>query len=175
MSEIAFETAAQAIRWALRTQPQQAGSTLASLMVRTSQGGMDALERAGQAAMILRRLQELPERVRAILYARHAPRTVPCDCGRACCSGDARNEVWRDAVVLVATYASDAIQTRGEGRHRLRLALVARYFGHADSITDIAERCGVSRRTATDENGLLVPWLRAAEQHAGQAAEALWP
>lgn len=161
-----FESAADALRFAFHFSHQQYDRPLINRMADKRLGGegkgLSGLDGAAQAGMIRRELSELSNLHQALLIARFAPHFLPCSCSRACCSGQAINFEWREAVRTVTSHACEVLPG-GAGKFRLRQELVARHFGHKGTLTDIAERCGVRRQAASDHNSLIINWLRGSQ------------
>lgn len=173
MSEEAlFKSAADALRFAFNYSHQQYDRPLMNRMMGGEGGsgkGLSGLDGAAQAGMIRRELSTLSNLQRAALLARHAPHTLPCTCRRPCCTGQSVNFEWRDAVNTVASYACDLVPG-GAGRFRLRRDLVFRLYGSGRTLASIAKRCGVTERTVSTHNGLIVPWLRGTPERKDRPA-----
>ncbi len=56
--------------------------------------GLGGGDGAAQAGMIRSEVEQLDRIAQAFLVARFAPASIPCDCGRPCCSGRQSNEEW---------------------------------------------------------------------------------
>ena len=163
--EVLFKSAADALRFAFNFSHQQYDRPLMNRLADKRLGGGKGLvgpDGAGQAGMIQRRLEDLPNLHRAILFARFLPRTSPCACGSLCCSSQRKNLVWEEAASAIGAYATEAIPD-GAGRYRLRTALVRRFYGAKDTQAKIADDVGVSLRTVQKESALVANWLRGTK------------
>lgn len=169
--EALFKSAADALRFAFHFSHQQYDRPLINRMADKHLGGdgkgLSGNDGAGQAGMIRRELSTLSNLHLAILTARFAPQFFPCSCARPCCSGKAINFEWREATRAVAAHACESLQG-GAGKFRLRHELVLRYYGTKDTLTDIADRCGIRRQAASDHNSLIVTWLRGSQAKKGK-------
>lgn len=115
-------------------------------------GGQDG---AGQAGMILRRVDELPPTHAAIIRALYAPRTKPC----TCCGGDTRTVEFSMAIREISNAAIAALSGCASN-NRLREGIVYRLFGEKVVLAELAEYCGVDQDTATKHNQRVTVWLR---------------
>lgn len=164
--EVLFKSASDALRFAFNYSHQQYDRPLMNRMMGGQGGsgkGLSGLDGAAQAGMIRRELSALSNLYRAVLVARHAPRSFPCTCGRSCCAGSSINLEWREAVNAVASYATDMVPG-GHGRFRLRRELVFRIYGSGRTLAAIAQDCGVSEQTASEHNSRIVIWLRRGRE-----------
>jgi hypothetical protein len=132
---------------------------------RNSGKGLGGVDGAAQAGMIRRETETLPGLQGKILIARIAPQSIPCDCNAACCSGKQPNQEWALAVQEL-TRGCMTVLSGCMSHHRLRLAIVQKYFGLRVSLSEIAEHCGVNRDTASHHNNKIVKHLRAEESKA---------
>lgn len=164
MSEPLFGNAHQALMFAFNFSTQQYErplmNRLADNPAKEVSKGLSGLDGAGQAAMIFLQIERLPALLQFVLFAEYAPRRVRCDCGRPCCVGSRPNEYWRACIGEIAQQALMGV-LRGCVSHRvLRFGIVAREFGDRKvSVTDLADRVGVSRKTAFDHAARIRRWL----------------
>lgn len=136
--------------------------------------GLIGLDGAGQAGMILGVLRDAERGCglgcAMFMAARFAPHTEPCACGSACCAGMKRSRTWDEATRWIADMAIAPLSGRSSNR-RLRLGIVRRYYGEWINLSDLADRSGVARNTASDHNSLVTIWLRREESRLRHAAE----
>lgn len=172
--EITFESAFDAVRFALSYSVQQYGETL---MCKRFGGpplgsgmGLTGLDGAGQAGMIRRALWELPDLYVAVLVARAAPRDTPCACGAACCSKHRPNPEWQ-AVIAWLTEQS-AAHVGGFSHYQVRRAIIERIFGSHDDLKTIAQRCDVHRNTVGNHFAAVRLWLEGKRGRKGIQAQA---
>ncbi|WJJ93428.1 DNA-binding protein [Neopusillimonas aromaticivorans] len=159
--EVLFKSAADALRFAFNYSHQQYDRPMMNRLATAPVGegkGLAGQDGAGQAGMILSRLERLPNMHRAVLAVRFGPMSFPCSCGSACCSEQRRNLAWEAAAGAVGAYAAEAIPG-GAGRYRLRTELVRRFYGASGTLADVAEKVGVSLRTVASEAPLVEGWL----------------
>lgn len=124
--------------------------------------GLVGIDGAAQAGMIRAEVHALGRLAESILIARVAPRTTPCSCRAACCSGHRPNKEWTDAIA----YLSDEIRRSAlagcTSNGLLRRAYVVRYFSPREqriSIEQIADKYDVSRNTVSAHAGKVAGWL----------------
>jgi len=122
----------------------------------SSGGGMSGLDALGQSGMIRAQVKALGKLNEAILIARTAPRSKPCECKAACCSGMKANKEWTDAIA----YLSDHIRTTAlagcTANAILRREYVVRYFTHKKdrkTIESLARQYHVDRNTVSAHAG----------------------
>lgn len=162
-----FHSAEAALRFAL-TREGQPGRPLASRMTdasgpRSSFVGLDA---AAQAGMIVGALQPIGRVKYAVLCAKVAPSTVPCACRRACCRGWLPNQVWNEAIGVLA-YAAGKLDVCAGSHFRLRQAIIAKVCSEephhrhkAVTLAAIAKELEVDVGMVSDRHRAIVTWLR---------------
>lgn len=128
--------------------------------------GLSGLDGAAQAGFVRAELHSLGVIPEALLIARIAPRSQPCDCRRACCSGQSLNPEWIGAVEVIVQHTMAALSGCGIVHYRVRRASVLRYFGERVSLTEAAEICGISKNTVTDHNQKILKVLKTDEAAA---------
>lgn len=136
--------------------------------------GLVGLDGAAQAGMIRAEVQALGKLAEAIIVARIAPRSVPCHCRSACCSGKRPNREWTDAISYLADYVRTTALAGCVSNGILRREYVARYFsahGSRDSLDDVARKHGVSRQTVSAHAGKVARDLRRLEHMAQSAVD----
>jgi hypothetical protein len=122
---------------------------LASPAVGTGKG-LVGLDGAAQAGMIRAEVQSLGKLAEAIIIARIAPRSVPCHCRSACCSGKKPNKEWVYAISYLADHVRTTALAGCTANGILRREYVVRYFSRKDervSLEALAERYDVNRQT----------------------------
>lgn len=174
MEEPLFKSSADAIMFALRFSSQQyAQSAMAKQMKRTAsigQGrGLVALDGAGQAGIILRRLDALGELERACIVARYTDRTGECPC----CRQATASEEYRDAISTLASWAERTIE-HVTSVPRMRYAIVQEFYERRRSVRKVAEDIGMAKSTAYDQRTRIWPILDQLDKRAlGQIDELL--
>lgn len=166
-----FKTPADALLFAMRFSSEQyAESAMAKSMKgpSTSSGkGLVALDGAGQAGMILSRLDRLEQfgptgpLLRACTVARYSNRVQPCPC----CGSDVTTPEYKVAILALANWASEHVSSRNPVQ-RLLYAIVQDYFERTRSITATAKSIGVPPRTALDQKNKIWPLLSALDKDA---------
>lgn len=178
MSEIEFESAFDAVRFALCYSSQQYGETMMAKRLRgESVGtgmGLVGFDGAGQAGLIRRELWALPELHLSVLVARAAARDLPCSCGSTCCSGRTPNLEWQAAIGWLtdasAAYASSF------SHYRVRRAIIERIFGVKCNLVDIARACDAHVDTVSKHNAAVRRWIsgNSKTQALGVERVAWW-
>jgi hypothetical protein len=172
--EIIFDSAFDAVRFALSYSTQQYG---ASLMCTRFGGpalgsgmGLVGLDGAGQAGMIRRALWELSDLHLATLVARAAPREMPCTCGAVCCSKHRPNPEWQGAIKWLTEQS--AAHVSGFSHYQVRRAIIERIFGSREDLKEIATRCDVHRNTVGNHYAVVRMWLEGRKGRKGVHMQA---
>lgn len=161
-----FRTTEDALRFAFHYSGQSYErpimNRLADEPVRTfgETMGLSGNDGAAQAGMLWNQVMRLSDMSQFVLYAAYSARSVPCDCGRSCCSGYKPNPFWEACIVKI----EEAAVTRalaGCISHRiLRRQIVRRLFGDKSIVLqDVAARCEVAQNTASNHNQAIKEWL----------------
>ncbi|MCG1054092.1 DNA-binding protein [Mycetohabitans sp. B5] len=165
--DIQFKSAFDAVRFALCYSNQQYGETLMAKRLRCESvgGGMGlvGLDGAGQAGLIRRRIEELPELHMSVIVARAAPRDLPCSCRSTCCSGRTPNLEWRAAIDWLTT--ASAAYCSGFSHYRVRRAIIERMFGVKCDLADIAHDCTVHVNTVSKQNAAVRRWIEGGRKN----------
>lgn len=160
--ETLFRTPQDALIFAFNYSMQRADRTLVDRMAapaaRTGKG-LSGNDGAGQAGMIRRELEQLSDIERAVLVARFAPRSWPCACGRACCSGYTPNPEYQQAISLLTQAAMSVLAGRVV-HYQLRRALVEKAAGMKVEITTLAKKCEVNEKTADAHWQIIKVWFQ---------------
>ena len=155
----AFASVEAALRFAFSQVDRGEPDSLAKHQPR--RGGQsifeDKVERAAWSGDIKRRIAHMPRERSAILVVRFAPRSFPCSCRRACCSGWSKNEAWHEAAAVLV----DEVIVAGGAAHRsLRAGILKRWaIGEKLDIGVLADACGMHRNTAGKYNKVMRTWL----------------
>src|ERR1044072_4659199 len=169
-----FKSHDEALTCALRFSGQQYAQSPMSKALRQGdapigQGkGLHALDGAGQAAFILRRLDQLDKVHRAALVARFSARVEACPC----CGHDAPLPEYKESILLLAHWVQQYLP-RKDTPERMRYAIVQEYFERSRSIRKIAESIGMPARTALDYKDRIWPQLSQLDKIAHGNIEQL--
>ncbi|QCP50173.1 DNA-binding protein [Trinickia violacea] len=160
-TEKLFHTTEAALKFAFSYSMQQQDRPLVNRMaspaLRTGKG-LAGNDGAGQAGMLRRELQQLSELDRAVLIARFAPRSIPCQCRHSCCSGYKINPEWDDALRVLEQAA--LTQLAGHlSNYVLRRRLVEKSIGVKVELKALACACGVSENTASAHWKIIKEWM----------------
>ncbi|MBR8471951.1 MULTISPECIES: DNA-binding protein [Burkholderia] len=174
---IEFKSAFDAVRFALCYSSQQYGETIMAKRMRGEIGGdgmgLIGLVGAGQAGMIRRELETLPELHLSVIVARAAPHVLPCSCGSSCCSGSMPNLEWQAAIGWL-TRAS-AAYCSGFSHYRVRRAIIERLFGVKCDLSEIADECEAHRNTVSKQNAAVRLWIEGDRKgESVGVAEVAW-
>ena len=146
-----------AFNYSMQRQDRSLVDRLASPSPRTGKG-LSGNDGAGQAGMIRRELEQLSDLHRAALVARFAPRSWPCNCGSACCSGYMANPEYVAALRALEQAAMPVLA--GHLTHyRMRVRLVEKAMGAKVELAALAKECGVNEKTASAHWRLIKEWL----------------
>lgn len=166
-----FASAHGALKFALNYSHGTVKSTLGQLQGGGRAGrGLVGLDGAAQAGMIQAELSNLPLLHRYIAIARLALPKSECDCSRACCRRWRENPQWSEPIDWLAEHVLLAGLSGSISHHRLRRALVMRYFGMRENFVDIGKVCGVERHTASEFYKRVAEHFKIEERKAFNAA-----
>lgn len=166
-----FKSPDHAAMFALRYSSQQYPESPMSKMMRrkgavaVGQGkGLQQLDGAAQAGMILARLDRLPPMQRACVIARYADRTDECPC----CSGQRLTVSYKAALMDLAEWSRPLIRAEVDSQ-RLRFGIVRSYFDRKQSLTQLANSIGMAPRTVLDQKNKVWPELAKLAKGADSA------
>jgi hypothetical protein len=170
-----FRSTQHALLFAFRHAGQAYDRPLMLRMADATRGpgaGLVGLDGAAQAGMIRAEVADLGRLYEAVIVARFADRSIPCQCKAACCSGERLNGEWINAVAYLADYVRTSALAGCVSTGLLRREYVARYFAkdRRESIRDIAGRHGVDQRTAGAHAGRVAIFLGGSAHGVEQAA-----
>lgn len=129
--------------------------------------GLVGVDGAGQAGMILREIDGLGEPAKHFIAARYAPHVTVCP---ACEQKTRLVETWAEATAWIAERAQTVLKGRTANYH-LRIGIVRRFFGERITMSDLAEKAGVKRDTASEHNSIVMEWMKREQDKALNAAE----
>lgn len=176
-TESLFESAHGALVFAFNFSGQSYDRPMMNRLAAPAIGtgkGLVGLDGAAQAGMIRAEIQTLGRLAEAILIARIAPRSTPCHCRAACCSGHKANREWTEAIAYLADYARSMALAGTSANGIMRRACVVRHFEPKDrrmNIEEIAAMCDLSRNTAGAFAGKVGKMLKELESVAQAAIE----
>lgn len=162
-----FASVADALKFAFNREggPDRPAMSKASDKCRGGGNGFFGVDAAGQAGMILGEVASLGNPGMWVIQARYSPRSIPCACRSACCSGRKTGKEYKTAIgelqQAVLGELSGCLSS-----YRLRVGLVGKYFGESINFRELAEYCRVDRDTASDHNSRVTRYLKSAEARA---------
>lgn len=111
--------------------------------------GLGGLDGAAQAGMIRAEVGHLDRLEQAFIVARFAFPTVPCDCGRPCCSGNRPNEEWTQAIGILSLHLKEVVLFGCSTTIEMRVDYLKRFFLRKDMtrIDNLSEKHHVSKMT----------------------------
>lgn len=136
--------------------------------------GLVGLDGAAQAGMIRAEVRALGQLAEAILMARIAPKTTPCHCRSACCSGMKPNREWSNAISFLADHVRKTALHGSCTNGLMRRDYVARYFTRkADrvSLEALAEKHEINRDTASSHCARVATLFGGSIARPGKQAE----
>ncbi len=176
--DIRFESAHEALVFALNAAiqadyPRPVMNKMAAPPPVGAGNGLAGLDAAAQSGMIRAEIKLLGRLAEAVLFARYAPRGIPCACRATCCSGHKRNPEWTNAISFLADYVRTTALAGCVTNGMMRQEYVVRYFSAKGriSLEDLAEKHGIVINTVTAHNGKVSKALRTFEHAANEAAE----
>ncbi len=166
-----FETVESALRFAFRQNRENYQAAIINRMAGgpgSPGNGLGGLEGAGTAGIICRHAHALGSGPEAILKVRFGQREVRCECGRDCCKGFKRSEMWKEDAAMVTQFCSAALTI---SNYRFRHACVLKFFGGKDAVqqilkkpvADIARDAGINTRTSEDHIAKVKQFLSKQE------------
>lgn len=172
-----FNSAHAAMVFAFNFTGQSYDRPMMNRMASPSVGGgkgLVGLDGAGQAGMIRAEIKVLGELAEAILTARIAPRTTPCHCRSACCSGRKPNLEWANAIAFLADYVRQTALHGCYANGLMRRDYVERFFTRKEdrvSLEDLAEKHDVNRDTTSSHFAKVAFLFGGAAPKKGRTAE----
>ena len=176
IEEALFQSAHNALLFAFNFSGQQYERPMMNRMaddpVKAVGLGLSGMDGAAQAGMIFAKLERLPALYQFIVFATYAPRIIPCECRHPCCAGHRPNELWNACIRMIEEAAITQALTGCISHRVLRRGIVQRAFGDKSiTLTDLAEKAGVSETTAISHNSKVRLWLHG--RPAGKGREAI--
>lgn len=148
-----FESAHGALVFAFNFSGQAYDRPMMNRLAAPAMGtgkGLVGLDGAAQAGMIRSEIQRLGDLAEAILIARLAPRSSPCNCRSGCCSGQKPNREWVDAISFLADYVRTSALAGCTANGMMRREYVVRYFTRKEdrvTLEHLAEHHEIDRNT----------------------------
>lgn len=135
--------------------------------------GLVGLDGAAQAGFILAEVKALGKMAEAILIARLAPRSTPCMCRAACCSGQKPNKVWTDAIAFLSDHVRTTALAGCIANGMMRREYVVRYFTRKDdrtSLEDLAKKYDIDRHTVSAHAGKVTAYFAGVQAKKNKPA-----
>jgi hypothetical protein len=136
--------------------------------------GLAGLDGAGQAGMVRAEVARLGKLAEAILFARIAPRWMPCACRAECCSGKKMNREWVEAISFLSDHVRNTALAGCSANGIMRREYVIRHFSPKDqriSLEDLADKHDVNRKTTFAHSAKVTKHLKAFEAVADAAID----
>lgn len=118
--------------------------------------GLAGLDGAAQAGMVRAEVAALGRLAEAIIIARIAPRSTPCSCKSACCSGKRANKEWLAAISVISDHMRTTALAGCTSHGLMRREYVVRYFAGKDqrrNLEELAEHYKIDRKTISAHCG----------------------
>lgn len=128
--------------------------------------GLVGLDGAAQAGFIRAEVKAMGKLAEAIIIARIAPRSMPCQCRSSCCSGQKPNKEWTDAIATLSDHVRTTALAGCIANGLMRREYVVRYFTRKDdrtSLLDLAEKYGIDRDTVSAHAGKVSVYFGGAQ------------
>ena len=170
IEEALFQSAHNALLFAFNFSGQQYERPMMNRMaddpVAYVSKGLSGVDGAAQAGMIFAKLERLPALYQFIVFASYAPRIIPCECRHSCCAGTKPNELWNACIRMIEEAAITQALTGCMSHRVLRRGIVQRAFGDKSVVlADLAEKAGVTEKTASSHASKVRLWLNGAPAH----------
>ena len=114
--------------------------------------GLVGLDGAAQAGFVLAEVKSMGRISEAVIAARIAPRSNPCECGASCCSGHKSNKTWVDAIAVLADHMRNTALAGCVCNGIMRREYVVRHFTKKDqriSLESLAQKYDIDRHTVS--------------------------
>jgi hypothetical protein len=135
--------------------------------------GLAGLDGAAQAGMVRQEIQQLGPLKVALLIARSAPPTVPCDCKASCCSGHKFSQEWQNAISYLADHVRRTALAGCTSNSLLRREYVLMQFApksQRPSFSDLAAKHGVDRHTVAAHAQKVATYFGGSRSKKGRRA-----
>ena len=142
-----FENVDQALVYAYNFSHQQYPRSPMFRVILQSKGGkgLGGLDGAAQAGMIRAEVTKLDRLEQAFIVARFAPASVPCDCGRSCCSGKRSNEEWTQAIGVLSLHLKEVVLFGCKTTTDMRVDYLNRFFLQKNTRVCLLHQCFQTR------------------------------
>lgn len=124
--------------------------------------GLVGLDGAAQAGFIRAEVKAMGKLAEAIIIARIAPRSTPCQCRSACCSGQKPNKEWTDAIATLSDHVRTTALAGCIANGLMRREYVVRCFSKKDdriSLETLAEKHDIARQTVSAHAGKVMAYF----------------
>lgn len=130
MIEALFKDTHEALTFAFNFSEQQYARTPMSRVILppVPGKGLGGLDGAAQAGMIKQEVEQLDRLEQAFIVARFASVSIPCDCGRPCCSGKRSNDEWTHAVGVLSLHLKEVVLLGCSTTIDMRIDYLNRFF-----------------------------------------------
>lgn len=129
---------------------------------RPAGNGLYGLDGAGQAGFIRAEVKAMGKLAEAILIARIAPRSTPCQCRSSCCSSQKPNKEWTDAIATLSDHVRTTALAGCIANGLMRREYVVRYFSKKEelvSLEALAEKHEIDRHTVSAHAGKVMAYF----------------
>ena len=168
-----FESAHAALTFAFNFSDQAYDRPLMNRMAAPSRGsgkGLAGLDGAGQAGLVRYQVRTLGQLAEAVLIARFAPPTMPCQCRQPCCSGKRVSREWSEAIAFLADHVGDTALRGCVVNGAMRRDYVVRLFIPKivrQSVEELAERHSIHRQSCSDHIRRVAEFFRGRSGNHG--------
>ena len=124
--------------------------------------GLVGLDGAAQAGFIRAEVKAMGKLAEAIIIARIAPRSMPCQCRSSCCSGQKPNKEWTDAIATLSDHVRTTALAGCIANGLMRREYVVRYFTPKDqrkSLEALADKYEIDRHTVSAHAGKVTAYF----------------
>lgn len=167
--ESLFTSAHSALVFAYNFSGQSYDRPMMNRLAASSPGtgkGLVGLDGAGQAGMIRAEVKAMGKLAEAILIARIAPHSTPCQCRSSCCSGHRPNKEWTDSIATLSDHVRNTALAGCIANGLMRREYVVRYFSKKEeriSLEALAEKYEIDRHTVSAHAGKVMGYFAGVQ------------
>lgn len=171
-----FPSAQAALTFAFHFTEGSIDRPMMNRMADTVQGtgsGLAGLDGAAQAGMIRQEVKEMGPLKEALLIARWAPPTMPCDCNASCCSGHKFSQEWQTAISYLADHVRRTALAGCTSNSLLRREYVLMQFvpkAQRPTFGDLASKHSVDRHTVAAHAQKVAAYFGGSRSKKGKRA-----
>lgn len=133
--------------------------------------GLVGLDGAAQSGFIRAEVKAMGKFAEAILIARIAPHSTPCQCRSSCCSGHKPNKEWTNAIATLSDHVRTTALAGCIANGLMRREYVVRYFSTKDqrkSLEALADQYEIDRHTVSAHSFKVASYFAGTTEKKGK-------